>query len=168
MDGRSKIARKSETSEIPPQPLTAGCFVFCAQPKWVNIHTRAEITASSEMAPLQTSSGSGVSNSSRSCSTGSRIHLQHVSAAHNAEPTPLDQSILASAISSGMPTFLLTKGVSNDFLEVERIDSRSKGSLYNVKYCRLYVGMYRHVVHRIGFTTRLSSLLGRIAHVYSG
>lgn len=56
-------------------------------------------------------SGSGLSGSSDASSRGS--------ISNDVVPestTTLDQSILASAISSGMPTFLLTKGVSTIFL----------------------------------------------------
>lgn len=53
-------------------------------------------------------SGSGLSGSSCVSSRGSLSN-------DVPESTTLDQSILASAISSGMPTFLLTTGVSSTF-----------------------------------------------------
>lgn len=65
--------------------------------------------------------------------------------ADNVEPTTVNQSILASAISSGMPTFLLTKGVSNGFLKVPLSDSRDGRTVTNafVSYvCMRHTTMY--------------------------
>lgn len=102
-----------------------------------------------EIVPSRISSGSGIRGSSRRCSTGSQNQSRHVGGAEdNAEPTTLDQSILASAISSGMPTFLLTKGVSNVFLTVVQSDSRDEGAhtvrqlLVRELYCSiLYIAL---------------------------
>lgn len=119
--------RKSRRSPAADTHAPLRVHVVCSSGDQL---VNAEMRPLSEMVPSRIGSGSGVGGSSRSCSTGSQNNSKHIGGAEdNAEPTPLDQSILASAISSGMPTFLLTKGVSNSLLAVVTTDSRDKGTL---------------------------------------
>ena len=112
---KSKIIRETANFGICPAFLHCASSRACVCARSCGDQlVKAEMQPGSEKAPSRISSGSGVCCSGgSSCSTGSEIQAKHVGGVEdNAEPTPLDQSILASAISSGMPTFLLTKGVS--------------------------------------------------------